>query len=394
MKMKHYVLGKKDNEIVTLYFDKYYLLLISHLEDLSKRWILSQEIWKLFSIIDSESGSKCSPKGSPLEGQTLRMRDFILSPDQSSIINLLYKEIIERKMQYPWDYKIYEQKLKKEIDLFLCGKFNELVMNIGKYIYGTHIRLTILDYNPYNQMDVHPDHKATGGVMWYWKKSEEAWLAVYGKSFELLKTIDVWMYAELNQIIRKIVPLWTSLWLHNSASYKECVGHLYMWYTIDSDMPEINNLEAIIHESSHNKLNLILQFDPIVLNDKTEKYYSAIRPDARHIHGIFMGYHAFAPTMYIIMKAYLNGYLWDDKWWFEKIVLYYIKTKFLQKMIKKYAILTDLWKEISEEIDFVIGEMDTLIKKLNPSPETLKRAKERQEQHFKEVNSKYPHLEY
>jgi HEXXH motif-containing protein len=55
--------------------------------------------------------------------------------------------------------------------------------------------------------------------------------------------------------------------MHNSASYKECIGHLYMGYTIDSDKPEINNLEAIIHESSHNKLNLLLHFDPIVLND-------------------------------------------------------------------------------------------------------------------------------
>jgi hypothetical protein len=38
--------------------------------------------------------------------------------------------------------------------------------------------------------------------------------------------------------------------------------------------------------------------------------------------------------------------------------------------------------------------MDVLIKKLNPSSEILKRARERQEQHFKEVNGNYPHLEY
>jgi hypothetical protein len=31
-----------------------------------------------------------------------------------------------------------------------------------------------------------------------------------------------------------------------------------------------------------------MQFDPIVVNDKTEKYYSAIRPDARHIHGVLL----------------------------------------------------------------------------------------------------------
>lgn len=206
--------------------------------------------------------------------------------------------------------------------------------------------------------------------------------------------MDEWIYDELNQIITKIIPLWTAKWMHNSASYKECVGHLYMWYTIDAGTPEINNLEAIIHESSHNKLNLLLQFDPIVLNDKVEKYYSAIRPDARHIHWVFLGYHAFAPTMYIVMKAYRDWFLWNDKMWLEKIVLYYIKTKFLQKVIKKYAILTDLWKEISEEIDYVITKMDVLFKEINPSSEIIKRVKERQMQHFSEVNTNYPQLEY
>lgn len=389
MEQKHYVLGTKDNQMVSSYFDRYYLLLISYLEALSKKGILLQEIGELLSIRESELDSEYSPKG-----QTIEKRDFILSPDQSSLINVLYKELIEGKSQYLWDYKRYEQQLKKEINLFLNGKHNELTMNQGAHIYGTQIKLTILDNNPYNQMEAHPDHQATGWVMWYGQKSEEEWVWIYEKTFGLLKEIDIGTYTELNQIIKKIVPLWTSFWTHNSASYKECVGHLYMGYTIDSDMPEINNLEAIIHESSHNKLNLILQFDPIVLNDKQEKYYSAIRPDARHIHGIFLGYHAFAPTMYIIMKAYLNGYLWNHKQWFEKIVLYYIKTKFLQKMIKKYAILTDLWKEISEEIDYVIKEMDMLIKKLNPSSKVLKIAKERQEQHFREVNSKYTYLEY
>ncbi|MFA6090197.1 MAG: HEXXH motif-containing putative peptide modification protein [Candidatus Gracilibacteria bacterium] len=373
MESKCYVLGKRDNKTVSGYLDRYYLLLVSYLKALLGKGILIQDISDLLKIEN---------------------RDFILSPDQSSIIQVLYKETIQGKKQYLGECKIYEQKLQKEINLFLNGKWNELIMNTGKCIHGTSIKLTIVDNNPYNQRDAHPDHQATGGVMGYGKKSEEDWLRVYEKSFELLKTIDEGMYAELNQIIKKIVPLGTALGLHNSASYKECIGHLYMGYTIDVDLPEINNLEAIIHESSHNKLNLIMQFDAIILNDKTEKYYSAIRPDARHIHGIFLGYHAFTPTMYIVMKAYLNGYLGDNQQWFEKIVLYYIKIKFLQRMIKKYAILTDLGKEISEEIDSVIREMDTLIKKMNPSGEILKKAKEKQKEHFNEVNNRYLYLEY
>jgi hypothetical protein len=120
-----------------------------------------------------------------------------------------------------------------------------------------------------------------------------------------------------------------------------------------------------------------MQFDPIVLNDMQEKYYSAIRPDARHIKWVFLGYHAFAPTMYIIMKAYLNWVLWDDLEWLEKIVLYHIKTKFLRKVIKKYAKLTRLWKEVSEEIDYIIWEMDNLLRKLNPSKDIILQAKKK-----------------
>ena len=262
-------------------------------------------------------------------------------------------------------------------------------------IYWTKIKLTSFDNNPYNKSEAHPDHIQTWAISGnWWEKTENEWLKVYEKSFSLLKELDEWIYDELNQIITKIVPLWTARWMHNSASYKECVGHLYMWYTIDSGNPEINNLEAIIHESSHNKLNLILQFDPIVLNNKELKYYSAIRPDARHIHGVFLGYHAFAPTMYVLMKAYKNWFLWNNQMWLEKIVLYYFKTKFLQKVIHKYELLTDIWKEISEEIDYVISKMDVLFKEINPNKTLINGAKEKQIEHFKEVNTNYPHLEY
>lgn len=376
MKLNYYVLGKKDNEIINNYLEKYYHLLLSYLEKLANFWILSQEIWELLKIEN---------------------RDFILNPDQSSLIDLIYKEIVEQNSQNLWDINTYIDKFKKEIGIFLHEWINSenLSMNKWKKIWDTNIRLTSIDNNPYNINDVHPDHKEQKAFSWnWWDKSEEEWLSVYEKTFALLKKLDEWTYSELNQIIKKIIPLGTAENVHNSASYKECVWHLYMWYTTRSWKPEINNLEAIIHESSHNKLNLILQFDPIILNDRQEKYYSAIRPDARHIHGIFLGYHAFAPTMYIIMKAYLDWYLWDDKSWFDKIILYYIKTKFLQKMIKKYAILTDLWKQIREEIDYVISEMDLLLKKLNPSQDDLKKASEKQMEHFKQVNKNYPNLEY
>ena len=364
--LKYYVLWTKNSPLLKEYFEKFYIKLLEDLNKISEKWYLRNEI---NDLLKTEN------------------RKFILNADISSLINSLIIDSDSKSID----------KLKKEINIFLSEWIDseKLTQNKWEKIAWTNIKLTSDDNNPYNMQEAHPEHIEQWAISGnWWEKTEKQWLEVYEKSFNLLKKLDEWIYDELNEIITKIIPLWTAKWMHNSASYKECVWHLYMWYTIDTKTPEINNLEAIIHESSHNKLNLLLQFDDIVLNDKTEKYYSAIRPDARHIHWVFLGYHAFAPTMYIVMKAYRDWFLWNDKWWLGKIVLYHIKTKFLQKVIKKYAKLTELWKEISEEIDYVITQMDILFKEINPSKEIIKNAKENQIKHFNEVNKNYPHLEY
>lgn len=358
------------------YLDKYYLELINKIRSLISKGVLVDYFNNL--LLDNDN------------------KIFILNADNSSIINYLYSELVLWQNQFLWDYNFYLEKLKKEIYIFLNEWINSinLIMNSWDLIEWTNIRLTNNENNPYSLLDAHPDHKKTWWWLSWWNKSKSDWLDIYKKTFDLLKKVDFWIYSELNYIITKVVPLWTSVWVHNSASYKESIGHLYLWYTIDSWMPEINNLEAVIHESSHNKLNLIKQFDPLLLNDYQEKYYSAIRPDARHIHWVFIWYHAFAPTMYIIMKAYKDWLLWESDYWFEKIVLYHIKTKFLQRVIKKYANLTDLWKEISQEIDYVIILMDRIIKELNPSKELLQKCKLLQAEHFNSVNKNYIGLEY
>jgi len=371
--LKYYVLWVKKSPLLKEYLDKYYTKLISNLRELKEINILNKEIENLLKIDN---------------------RDFILKGDQASIINLLYNKFILNKEIDIINYNLYLEKLKFEINLLLSWNTDKLLSNKWKKIAWTNIILSELDNNPFNQMEAHPQHKEYWWVIGWWESNENDWLEVYEKTFNLLKEVDEWIYDELNQIITKIVPLGTARWVHNSASYKECIWHLYMWYTLWTDTPEINNLEAIIHESSHNKLNLLMHFDDVILNDKNEKYYSAIRPDARHIYWVFLGYHAFAPTMFIIMKAYKKWYFWDDINWLEKIVLYHIKTKFLQKVVKKYAKLTKLWNEISEEIDYVILKMDILIKELKPSKEVISRAKIKQKQHFEEVNINYPYLEY
>ena len=375
--MKYYVLGEKNNVMLEWYLERYYIKLQDNLKEIADfLWgDIQEKIEKLLALWEKN-------------------RDFIISGDTSSVINYLYLECIEGKEQYLGEYSFYSEKFEKELESFLQWNSEKLSQNMWEKITWTNIRLSLKDNNPYGKMDAHPDHKSTWGIQWWWERSEKEWLWIYEKTFNLLKNIDKGVYEELNKIITKIIPLWTSVDLHNSASYIECVGHLYMGYTINSDHPELNNLEAIIHESSHNKLNLIKQFDPLILNDWQEKYYSPYRPDARHISGIYLGIHAFVPVIYIMMKAYSQRKINDDGHWLEKIVLYYMKNKFCLKVLQKHWKFSQLWNEILAEIEAVMIMTDDLYKKLKPETEIISNAKDTIVQHFREVNQNYPHLEY
>jgi hypothetical protein len=370
--MKYYVLWKKDNEMLFWYLEKYYSLLRMKLE-------------KISNILNSHKNIEKLLKWD--------YKEFIMHPDNSSIINLIYaRRVLWRKDDI--DIKSFEDIFIEQVSLLFSWEYSKLLMNQWNQIWGTNIYLTDQLCNPYDGKDPHPDHKNTGGILWYWTKPVDNWVNLYHKTFELLRLVDEWVYDELNQIIRKIAPLGTSEWLHNSASYQEAIWDLYLGYTIDSKYPEINNLEAIIHESSHNKLNLILHFDKLILNDNSENYYSPYRPDARHIHGIYLGVHAFVPTINILMKAYIKWQI-HDKWlWLEKIVLYYIKNKISINVLKKHWKFTNLWKIILDEIIEVHALTEPLLKQLDINKDHLDEITLYAKSHFQSVNINYPNLLY
>jgi len=63
--------------------------------------------------------------------------------------------------------------------------------------------------------------------------------------------------------------------------------------------------EALIHEHSHNKINMLWTLAPVLHNAFTPLYTSPFRPDPRPLHGVLLGVHAFLPIegMYEELQA-------------------------------------------------------------------------------------------
>lgn len=72
-----------------------------------------------------------------------------------------------------------------------------------------------------------------------------------------------------------------------------------------------------------------------------------------------------------------------------------MKNKIGIAVVKKYGILSELWKEVFIQLQKVAISCDPLVKSMIVKhkvhmPEVQKKAKE----HFKKVNEDYPHLQY
>ena len=356
---QYWVLGYKNNPLVKSYEDKYFQKLLQ----ISQSWL-----WENHELYQLENEQQ---------------KKFFLHPDISSLImDLHYKN---NKDSY--------EKLLMESNYFLEWNYVQLTSQKWDKIKGTNILLSLDDNNPENGIVWHPDHDKEGMLGW-WDKSPEEWNQVFSKSLMLLKKVNPDFYEELNYLIKKIVPMKTSIDVHNSCSYKECVGTLYLWYTTNTQFPELHILEALIHESSHNKLNLIMQSERLTLNDFILQYYSPYRPDARHIHWVYLWVHALVPTVFVLFQA-IELWLITDTQWIQKSLLYHVKNKIGYRVLQKYARTTKIGWEILENIAQVIRLSEkkilncTILNNLNTT-DIISRAK----QHLLRVKTENPHLRY
>ncbi len=308
--------------------------------------------------------------------------EFLLHPDiHSRLLNSVRWEL--------WVSIQYYRELEKEYHQFQEEWF---FYDASEKIIGTNIVLTLDFTNPDVNKHAHPEHQKQSITIWFWDQTPENWRSLFQISFDIVRSVSPWCMNEIDSMIKKIIPFWVSVWVHNSGSFSDAIWHLLMSYPIGMSHPELALLEAILHEYNHNKINLIMQTESLILNDSREIYYSPYRPDARHIHGIYLWLHAIAWVYWVIWNAHSTGIYSLSPQWQEKAVLYVLKNWLSLQILDRYAKLTPLGQEILEEMRAVHRECLIFIKQSHIAPEIIEHAQQKLKSHHQDVLKNNPKL--
>ncbi len=163
------------------------------------------------------------------------------------------------------------------------------------------IVLSVVDDNPLSALEAHPDK--SGNAVDLGDRPLSDWLAALGCAFALVEAYAPAIREETSFVLQQIVPVGAHEEKHLSASYREAIGTIYLSLH-PSDM---TMTEAIVHEHSHNKLNAVLELDPILENSPDERFASPVRPDARPIFGVLLAVHAFLPVAALYRRMIESG---------------------------------------------------------------------------------------
>ncbi len=146
------------------------------------------------------------------------------------------------------------------------------------------------DNNPLSSLEAHP-HKG-GNALDLGDASSSRWVDSLNEARALLGQGLPELAAEHRRLLAQVVPVGTPGEISLSASYREAIGMVYVsWH------PRALTLtEALIHETQHNKLNLMSHLDPL-LEEGNSVYTSPVRPDPRPLWGVLLAVHAFLPVI-------------------------------------------------------------------------------------------------
>ncbi|MBX3272670.1 MAG: hypothetical protein KF729_20585 [Sandaracinaceae bacterium] len=157
--------------------------------------------------------------------------------------------------------------------------------------------LATVDVNPLAMLEAHPDKDGNavdlGGV------APERWCDALRAALDVVEAHLPIVREEIDLVVQQVVPVGYDAERHLSASYAEAVGTIYL--TLHPS--PMTMVEALVHEHQHNKLNALLDLDPILENHPSERYASPVRPDPRPLFGVLLAVHAFLPVEALYRSA-------------------------------------------------------------------------------------------
>ena len=151
------------------------------------------------------------------------------------------------------------------------------------------LMLATVDVNPLAMQEAHPDK--SGNAVDLGERSAGEWCSSLREALRIVERDLPVVREEIDLLIQQIVPVGWHAESHLSASYAEAVGTIYL--TLHPN--PMTMAEALVHEHQHNKLNALLDLDPILENSFDERYASPVRPDPRPLFGVLLAVHAFLP---------------------------------------------------------------------------------------------------
>lgn len=152
------------------------------------------------------------------------------------------------------------------------------------------IVLATVDDNPLAMVEAHPDKE--GNALDLGGRPPSAWVAALRDGLERVERYLPLVREEMDLVLHQMIPVGADDEKHLSASYREALGTIYL--TLHPS--PMTMTEAIIHEFAHNKLNAMLELDPLLENAFHPLFASPVRPDPRPLHGVLLAVHAFLPV--------------------------------------------------------------------------------------------------
>ncbi|MGH1343868.1 MAG: aKG-HExxH-type peptide beta-hydroxylase [Nannocystales bacterium] len=177
---------------------------------------------------------------------------------------------------------------------------------------GAGVMLCRADDSPLAMHEAHPDkdgnRTSLGG------QAQSQWVESLRAALELIGVGLPDLHAEIELALHQIVPVGYEESRHLSASFQENLGTAYM--TLHPQ--RMTMVEAIVHEFSHNKLNALLEIDPVLHNAFEPLFSSPVRPDPRPLHGVLLAVHAFTAVESLYRSLRRQGHRVSEGQGFEQ----------------------------------------------------------------------------